>query len=246
MCRRIPPRSGFTLVELLVVIAIIGILVSLLLPAVQAAREAARRVSCLNNLAQLGLAVHNYEFSNETLPPGVANPDGPIRSEAIGKHVSWIVHVLPYLEQQVAYHKFDQDVGTYDAKNDEVRSFPIASLVCPSFPGPELTREESVSITNYAGCHNDIEAPIDSEDHGLLFLNSGVRYRDIRDGSTYTLLIGEFLPSKDSLGWASGTRSSLRNTSQLENSLDRKLPGGACHPRPARCRRIRQRAPWWR
>jgi prepilin-type N-terminal cleavage/methylation domain-containing protein len=88
-------RRGFTLVELLVVIAIIGILVALLLPAVQSAREAARRVQCLNNVAQLGLAVHNFEFHFEHLPPGVVNPDGPIRSEPQGQHVSWIVQILP-------------------------------------------------------------------------------------------------------------------------------------------------------
>jgi len=109
-------RRAFTLVELLVVIAIIGILVSLLLPAVQAAREAARRVQCLNNVTQLGLSLHNYEFHHEALPAGVTNPDGPIRNEPQGIHVSWIVKILPYLEQNAAYRKFDQSLGAYDAK----------------------------------------------------------------------------------------------------------------------------------
>src|SRR5262245_7955511 len=85
--RRSP--TAFTLVELLVVIAIIGILVALLLPAIQASREAARRSSCLNNLMQLGLACHSYEFNHESIPPGVIDKKGPIRNEAQGQHVSW-------------------------------------------------------------------------------------------------------------------------------------------------------------
>ena len=95
-------KRAFTLVELLVVIAIIGVLVALLLPAVQAAREAARRVSCMNNTTQLSLSMHSYDFHHEELPPGVTNPDGPIRNEPVGQHVSWTVMVLPYLEQNCA------------------------------------------------------------------------------------------------------------------------------------------------
>src|SRR5262245_29171417 len=110
-------RAGFTLVELLVVIAIIGILVSLLLPAVQAAREAARRTSCLNNLTQLGLAVHNFEFHYEHLPSGVTNADGPIRNEPIGTHVGWVVQILPYLEHHALAQRFDQTAGAYSEKN---------------------------------------------------------------------------------------------------------------------------------
>ncbi len=115
--KKSPTNKAFTLVELLVVIAIIGILVALLLPAVQAAREAARRCSCMNNISQLGLAIHNYEFSNEMLPAGVINPDGPIRSEPEGLHVSWIVQILPYLEERNAYRLFDQQLGAYAEEN---------------------------------------------------------------------------------------------------------------------------------
>ena len=112
---------GFTLIELLVVISIIGILVALLLPAVNAAREVARQASCMNNMSQLALAVHDYEYHHEALPPGVTNPDGPIRSEAKGVHVSWIVKILPYMEQRPAFQKFDQSAGAYAAANSEVR-----------------------------------------------------------------------------------------------------------------------------
>jgi prepilin-type N-terminal cleavage/methylation domain-containing protein/prepilin-type processing-associated H-X9-DG protein len=220
------PLRGFTLVELLVVIAIIGVLIALLLPAVQAAREAARRVSCLNNVTQLGLAVHNYEFHFEALPPGVVNEDGPIRNEPKGTHVSWIVKVLPYLEQQPLFKKFNQAAGAYADENAVVRQAQIRPLQCPSDPVPVMNQAETVARSSYAGCHHDSEAPIDKDNRGLLFLNSSVRHSQIFDGSSSTLLIGEMLSTPDSLGWVSGTRATLRNTSSIET-------GGPYLPRPA-------------
>src|ERR1044071_6737736 len=126
---RLGGPTGFTLVELLVVIAIIGILVALLLPAIQAAREAARRTSCVNNEVQLALAVHNYEFHFEVLPPGVTNPTGPIRNEPTGNHVSWIVRILPYFEEYTLFRKFDANAGAYAAVNAPVRAASIDCLV---------------------------------------------------------------------------------------------------------------------
>ena len=96
-------HRGFTLVELLVVIAIIGILIALLLPAVQAAREAARRTQCLNNLKQVGLALHNYHTTHNTLPPGGMSDN----------ELSYVVMLLPYLEQKPLYDRFDFTTGTY-------------------------------------------------------------------------------------------------------------------------------------
>jgi prepilin-type N-terminal cleavage/methylation domain-containing protein/prepilin-type processing-associated H-X9-DG protein len=211
-------RRAFTLVELLVVIAIIGILISLLLPAVQAAREAARRASCLNNVTQLGLAAHNFEFHYEALPPGVTNADGPIRNEPQGTQVGWIVKVLPYLEQRVLSDRFDQQAGAYADKNAEVRKTRLSVLMCPSDPAPFVNTPVTVARSSYAGCHHDVEAPIDADNHGLLFLNSAVRFGDIYDGSSNTVLLGEALTSPDELGWVSGTRATLRNTSVIQQS----------------------------
>ena len=209
-------RRAFTLIELLVVIAIIGVLVALLLPAVQAAREAARRTSCLNNVTQLGLAIHNFEFHFEKLPPGVTNEDGPVRNEAKGTQVSWIVEILPYLEQRALAKRFNEAEGAYADVNAPVRAAQIRTLQCPSDGIPMTNQAGTIARSNYAGCHHDSEAPIDKDNRGLLFLNSEVRHSQIFDGSSSTLLLGEMLDSPEGLGWVSGTRATLRNTGSLE------------------------------
>ena len=202
-------QPGFTLVELLIVIAIIGVLVGLLLPAVQACREAARRCSCANNLAQIGLALHNFEFSHEHLPAGVANPDGPIKTEEKGQHVSFLVELLPYIEQRGIADRFDKQAGAYAAKNAPARAVSISIYMCQS---SWVYSDKDIGISHYAGCHNGTETPIHEDNNGLLFLNSAVKYSDIYDGASNTILVGEFLPTEDSLGWVSGTRATLRNT----------------------------------
>ncbi len=123
---KIDRRLGFTLVELLVVIAIIGILVGLLLPAVQAAREAARRMQCSNNLKQLGLSLHNYESSFKTFPPaGIAS-----------NSMSWAVMVLPFIEQGNLFNQFNFTQGSWQQHNRirVVQGVAVPSLQCPSSP----------------------------------------------------------------------------------------------------------------
>ena len=206
-------RTGFTLVELLVVIAIIGVLVALLLPAVQAAREAARRMQCTNNLCQLILAVQNYELTFRVYPPGTINDTGPIQNLPEGYHHNWITQLLPYIEEQDIYNHVDFQVGVYDAKNLPVRQTPVMVLVCPS----DDRGNKDYWLTSYAGCHNDVEAPIDKDNHGVFFLNSKVRPLDVSDGVSHTLFISEKLISQrivdvqTDLGYMSGTRATLRN-----------------------------------
>ena len=200
-------HRAFTLVELLVVIAIIGVLVALLLPAVQAAREAARRSSCQNNVRQVITALHNYEFANERLPTGVANDAGPVRNLPEGNHMGWIARILPELGEPARYSSTSFEVGAYHQRNNAMRQLAIPVLVCPSFPGPDMP------ASSYAGVHHDKEAPIDDDNVGVLFLNSHIAFDDLPDGSSYTLVVGEkIVRGYEDLGWMSGTAATLRNT----------------------------------
>ncbi|MBN1851279.1 MAG: DUF1559 domain-containing protein [Pirellulales bacterium] len=209
-------NRGFTLVELLVVIAIVGILVSLLLPAIQASRESARRSQCIHNMQQLILAVNSYEMAHEEYPSGVVDTSGPIQNVPAGYHVGWIVRILPYMELRAHYRALDLSVGVYDPKNNSVRQMVIGGIICPSYSG------NTAPFSCYAACHHDIEAPIDADNHGVFFLNSHVTYDDLLDGAGYTLFLGEMIPHpKSDLGWMSGTPATLRNTG---SPLNAKLP----------------------
>ncbi len=225
-------RRGFTLIELLVVIAIIGVLIALLLPAIQAAREAARRASCVNNLSQIGVALQSYQSAHNVLPPGTIDKQGPIHNVAEGYHMSWLVQILPYMEENATFQHIDFSVGAYDAKNAEVRAIQIAMFNCPSYYGPVRNGlpkaavavagaqyvddygqpiAGTCTVSNYAGCHNDVEAPINTDNNGVLFLNSHIREMDVTDGTTHTIYVGEKLGDDKDLGWMSGTRATLRN-----------------------------------
>ncbi len=126
-------RAGFTLVELLVVIAIIGILVGLLLPAVQAAREAARALQCQNNLHQIGLATHLFHDSHRAFPPAryQPRPDASLDRACGGSETTWLVRIMPYLEQASAESRWDYS-QPYVEHEDDVRGFTLASYCCPS------------------------------------------------------------------------------------------------------------------
>lgn len=202
--------TGFTLVELLVVIAIIGVLIALLLPAVQAAREAARRTHCRNNLMQVSIALQNYISAFETLPPGTVNPTGPIQNLPNGHHMSWIAQILPQLDEMRLYTHIDFTKSAYDKANDPVAKIEIPVLICPSFAGSSVNLSGR-ALSNYAGCHNDVEAPIDVTNNGVLFLNSRIRPHDITDGMAHTVFVGEKMHDESDLGWMSGTNATLRN-----------------------------------
>jgi type II secretory pathway pseudopilin PulG len=217
----LPPRCGFTLIELIVVVSVVIVLISLLLPAVQQAREAARRLHCSNNLMQIGLALRNYEATHECLPPGSVDSSRPVANDGKGYKFGWTVQILPALDQPNLYAAFDFSVGVYDKANATATAAAPPVFHCPSSPG----------AAPYAGCHHHVEAPIDVDNSGVLFLNSSIRREDLWDGASQTIFVGE-AGSAAGLSWASGTSDTLRNTGTSINSLLLAVPGGAA-PIPA-------------
>ncbi len=203
-----PKRRGFTLVELLVVIAIIGILVALMLPAVQAAREAARRMSCQNNLSQLSLALHNYESSFKRFPSGYLHkygPEGSREERANHMGLSWGAAMLPQLEQGSVAEKIDYSRPLWDEANRVARDISLPVFLCPSdtysesafvYRDDTVTPAERYAAASYAAnwgpatpSTNLDATPLASK--GVFFRNSQLRVSALMDGLSNTLAFGE-------------------------------------------------------
>ena len=138
-------RSGFTLVELLVVIAIIGILIALLLPAIQASRESGRRMVCSNNLRQLGLGLVNYQDSRKLFPPGGVTR-GPCC--ATKSYTNWAIEILPFIEQGALYKRYNQKAFNEDPINASVRETLLSVHSCPTDPTSlQLSEPETGAVT---------------------------------------------------------------------------------------------------
>jgi prepilin-type N-terminal cleavage/methylation domain-containing protein/prepilin-type processing-associated H-X9-DG protein len=196
-----PRRPGFTLVELLVVIAIIGVLVGLILPAVQKVRQAAARMSCQNNLKQIGLALQNYHDGARNFPPGYVSDYDPAGNDT-GPGWGWAAFLLPYVEQQNLYDsiRFDQPIEA--PANAFARTQPVRAYLCPGdSPPPTWVVQKydlngnpiatlcSVASANYVGVFGTTEPGVDG--NGTFFRNSAVGLADITDGSSQTIVAGE-------------------------------------------------------
>ncbi len=196
-------RHGFTLVELLVVIAIIGILVALLLPAVQAAREAARRMSCTNNLKQLGLSLHNYHDTFKVFPPGYlasgVTATDPASAET-GRGFAWGALLLPFIEQSALHDHIDFNEDCRDTHNVHHGEEKLPGFRCPSDTGTDTFEVTSggttyeIATANYVGImgYGSVTmTPGNPMGPGIFYRNSDVRMRDILDGTANTIMVGE-------------------------------------------------------
>ncbi|MHC2069465.1 DUF1559 family PulG-like putative transporter [Bremerella sp. T1] len=246
--RPVPMRSGFTLVELLVVIAIIGVLIALLLPAVQQAREAARRMQCSNNLKQLGLALHNFENTYQELPTGNVSL------------FNWKITILPYLEQSVVYDQLDFSVawGRFDGRmftgNPVLYDVTVPGLVCPSSALPDRnpamtysgTSPDWSQVHDYVGISGAYPDPqnrlsvctqvnaVQSGTHcenGAFINFRGRKLAEMTDGTSNTMVIAEqsgqvdgIEKSANALGGWDGLRTNTVTTSSGSNVWNKDTP----------------------
>ena len=190
-------RQGFTLIELLVVIAIIAVLIGLLLPAVQAAREAARRLQCINNLKQIGLGIMNYESTNGTFPPQSIDRGGTSLSQPIDE-ADWgtFPRIMPYMEQLQMYNAANFAIHYHNPPNSTAAGFTIATLICPSEVNtmPSTNSHGTYGVGSYAFCVGDwyvyggFGAPLS---RAPILYNQGRSLAQITDGTSQTLLASE-------------------------------------------------------
>jgi prepilin-type N-terminal cleavage/methylation domain-containing protein/prepilin-type processing-associated H-X9-DG protein len=193
------PRTAFTLIELLVVIAIIAILIGLLLPAVQKVREAAARARCLNNLKQIGLALHSYHDSNQAFPSGYLNQSSSQFPNVPPFLFRWsaLAEVTPYLEQSNLYRSLDLTIPLY--QNPAGAVFPVNApgvaskvplFLCPSDSGQ--ASDPLFGPTNYVGClGSGANGGSRSPGDGIFYNNSRTRIADVTDGTSNTALMSE-------------------------------------------------------
>jgi prepilin-type N-terminal cleavage/methylation domain-containing protein len=192
-------QRAFTLVELLVVIAIIGLLVAMLLPAVQQAREAARRSSCLNNMKQIGLAISQYELAKKIYPPSGTDEiliwdDG--RNEL---NHSWASLIMPYVEESVLADKINFKVSALEAVNERAAGTVVPIYRCPSYSGPSITEDAHYPSNTYA-IGNYVAIGATDVDHlyavslkpeGVIYPLAKTKAKDVKDGLSKTVLIAE-------------------------------------------------------
>jgi prepilin-type N-terminal cleavage/methylation domain-containing protein len=217
-------RGAFTLIELLVVIAIIAILIGLLLPAIQSARESASRTQCGNNLHQIGLALHTYEDNNNSFPPSyVINV---IPKPLTIQSYSWGTLILPYLEQENLYNRYNFNQLINTPTNEAVVSTHLKVMQCPSAPKPDrlysftlpagaifsgspaLTWQASASdYVPPSGVRLGLNFPASQDRHGILNVDVNTRPTDVVDGLANTILVGELAGRPDV--WRAGTLSTL-------------------------------------
>jgi prepilin-type N-terminal cleavage/methylation domain-containing protein len=211
-------KNGFTLVELVVVTSVITVMVGLLLPAVQQAREAARRTTCRNNLKQIGLALADYENVSRVLPPSCTGDiaDGVWYPNATSYHLqSMFTMLLPFLEQKDLEHQVNYNVGALAAQNEPAASQIVAAYRCPSYSGPAYSQSPlydvvstQLAIRNYVAMGATSIGNLWHGADGVFYSSSSTRTTDIKDGTSTTIFVAETREPNYAV-WIDGTTAAM-------------------------------------
>ena len=221
-------RRAFTLVELLVVIAIIGILIGMLLPAVQSVREAARRTVCLNNLKQIGLALQNYHSAHDAFPVGGTGWRGPWSPDET--QIAWSAFLLPYLEQGNVFQQIEFSEAFDSPANAAAADEILDVFICPSsLRGRQLS--DGRGPCDYGGMFGERITGPNNPPKGLMVYGQAYSHRDIKDGSSHTIIIGEDSDFSDGQ-WINGRNIfdqafPINAAPGFENDIRSRHPGGA-------------------
>jgi prepilin-type N-terminal cleavage/methylation domain-containing protein/prepilin-type processing-associated H-X9-DG protein len=226
-----PRRAGMSLVELLVVIAIIGVLVALLLPAVQQGREAARRNQCLNNLRQMGIALQNYHEACTTLPSGCIERRGVANRN--GRQIAWSALILPFLEQQAVFDTLDLNTAFDSAQNAAGAAIVLPVYICPSVDRAVQSPTTGRAPSDYGGIYGPRFTPdTNSPPRGMLIYDTPIKLSDVLDGTSATLVVSEdsiYLPAGE---WISGmsvfdVSYPINTAPSIDNDIHSQHPNGA-------------------
>ena len=222
--------SGFTLIELLVVVAIIGVLVALLLPAIQASRESARNASCTNNLRQIGLAVNNFYSQRNVLPVGSESKQWPTAPTNAWTFYRWstLAHLTPFLEESNVYNALDLTVPMYGTnlaltpQNARGVALLVPLFLCPSDTGQIIS--SNYGPTNYAACAGSgAGGGTPNNTDGVFYVNSRTRLPQITDGTTHTAIFSESI-----LGTPDGSTIPSDYTVDYKFTLSAPLTDARC------------------
>ncbi len=210
------------------VIGVIGILVALLLPAVQAAREAARRASCLNNFRQLGIGLHNYHNALGCFPPGGIEPRSPWKPQA--RQLAWSVFLLPYIEQQPLYDRLDTNKPFDAPENAEPAATILPVYICPSVPQGNQLRVGR-GPCQYGGIYGERIVSPNNPPKGVMLYDRAVSIAEITDGTSATLILSEDSHFDDGQ-WINGRNVfdqafAINQAPSFENDIRSEHPGGA-------------------
>ncbi|WP_168566201.1 DUF1559 family PulG-like putative transporter [Crateriforma spongiae] len=214
-----PIRGGRSVGEVVFVLFLIALIVALAIPWMLQSRQRSRRIICQTHLQRIATALGSYHSTFGHYPSGTFDESSAVCNDPTGFHHNWLTGLIARMDHPELAESIDRSASIYSSSNAAVLQTIVPELRCPAFDGlPD-------NVTSYAGNQGSVETPIAPDNNGVLMANVFLDADDVRDGLEYTVFVGEKLPLPDDHGWASGTRSSIRNGGHSINVSKTLVPG---------------------